>query len=285
MDKERAKLGLPIEMILSMGARANNVTAFNINKPLLDYTIKWKQEYFPEYFSDAWDDVFFDKIRLPRYNTPCDVRICTGTYASTIMDLFDHGESICILDSASAEYPCEGFFTNPFSQEGEICSISSLYPVLSSSALEPFYEYNKRHQRNYLYDVHGVYLPRVPFTTETGDMTYNGDVIAMAPPLYQKAVKLGATNEELEKMMVRHLRAIFRIVRLHDAENLVLGLYGVDFHDTGYNVDFIVSCYVKLISFYLYQFKRIVVVIPEFQGKIRDRSIQIFKERGYKKYQ
>lgn len=129
----------------------------------------------------------------------------------------------CVLDFASYRYPGGGYVNGGWSQEEELCSQSSLYPVLDGLQDE-FYIPNRQTRRGELYTDRALYLSDVVFTT--GGAMKKRDVLVCSPVNRRFALQNHRSEPECDIDMVHRVHTVMHIAAANEVDSLVLGAFG-----------------------------------------------------------
>lgn len=148
--------------------------------------------------------------------------------ADTVKALFEltDGKAV-VLNFASYKNPGGGFLSGSRAQEESLCLASTLYEVLSSPRLKPYYEYNVKHVNNSLYKDRAIWSPDIYF--EYDSQVKKADVLTCAAP--NKNAYLNNIYDSDADVNSKTLRSrinfIANVIKSHpDIESVVLGAFG-----------------------------------------------------------
>ena len=155
------------------------------------------------------------------------------------------GKKVCVLNFASATNPGGGVVNGSSAQEECICRCTTLFQCLNTDAMwDAFYKPHRK-AANPLYNNDCIYTPDVcVFKSDTNfpeilpkDEWWNVNILtcaapnlrerpsnAMNPYAGDKAVKI--MSAELEKLLTKRIRRIFKIAVANGNEVLILGAFG-----------------------------------------------------------
>lgn len=139
----------------------------------------------------------------------------------TVSALFGvNGPGIVVHNFASFTRPGGGFLTGAMAQEEALCAESALCNVLQKLEGD-FYEWNRKHQANGLYEDRIALTPSVPF--EHGPFIRKADVLTCAAPNLARASVSPAENTlALESRVDK----IFAVLEASNAKTFITGAWG-----------------------------------------------------------
>lgn len=151
-------------------------------------------------------------------------------------------DNITILNFASFTSPGGGYMSGAWAQEESLCSESNLYEILNDKQFKEFYDYNKKHKNNGLYEDRAIFTPNVKFTRDNKDYFFN--VLTCAAPNYKIAIKNGISSEEIRIVYKERLRFIYEILDIEHQDVFIAGAWGCGVF--GNYKDYAIRCYNEL---------------------------------------
>ena len=169
-----------------------------------------------------------------------------------------------VLNFASYKNPGGKFLEGSMAQEESLCHHSTLYPVLERC--NEFYEFNRTHLNNSLYNHRVLYTPNIIF-----DDRYAVDVLTCAFPNmgpyshYRKPIN----TEYYIDLLSNRVDSIFQTAWMNDVHTLILGAIGCGvFKNSPAVVANIFANRIKVV--WLENFSKIIFAIPD------DYTLDIF---------
>ena len=126
-----------------------------------------------------------------------------------------------ILNFASYTKPGGGYLNGAWAQEESLCSESNLWEILNHETFKEFYEYNRSHMNNGLYEDRVIYTPSVRFRGNTFI-----DVLTCASPNYKEAIKNGVGHDEVVEVYRNRLKLIYNILHQNGVNMFIAGAWG-----------------------------------------------------------
>lgn len=164
---------------------------------------------------------------------PAALRLVDATTQVAAHGLVAPGVRVGALNFASARNPGGGFLSGARAQEEDLTRCSGLYPCLASSAVRPYYTYN-RARKTLLYSDHMIFSPGVPFFRTVGrpgkdgyllDAAFRVDVIT-APAPNAGALRRGQRGSELVEALRQRALRVLTLAAAQGVDALVLGAWG-----------------------------------------------------------
>ena len=173
-----------------------------------------------------------------------------------------------LLDFASYKKPGGGFLNGSRAQEEDICSKSTLYPILK--LLEPIYKRRKRNKGEYGDDL--LYIPDVYFVKEQKDFgDFYADVIVSSAP-NAKILREHCDKKYIDKVLFNRIDSIFKVAIDNNVNCLILGAYGTGVFDN--DVMIVATAFKEYCDMYHGYFDKIIFAIPD--KKKLDAFKQVF---------
>lgn len=269
------KIKMSSHTILTMGANANRQTMSILYGDKIAKTIKNKKEYFPgDELHNPTDYNLLDRLPFMKYiKRQCDLTLFEGETLEALYRYREVSNRIAILCSASPETPCEGFKNVPYSQEGRICSVSTLYAIMSDTKLESFYLWNREHRDGGNYPPHAVFLPNVPFYPEGTEKEFECNIISISPPV-------SSDDPQVLENFKNHLRMIFAVARDNRIDTLLLSPYGLE-PPCLWPPETIVDVLMQEPPKYEKFLKNLVFIIPKHEKAGYSKFVAKFRSYGF----
>ena len=144
----------------------------------------------------------------------------------------DNEAKICVLDFASYTHAGGAYLEGGKAQEEDLCTHSTLYPVLSSHNAD-FYAPHIEDKNSGLYTDECLYIPGIAFYNKPADdsvppvMYGVSDVIVCAAPNANTASRNGISKSDIEKAMFNRISTIFHVVFVKNkCSTLIAGAFG-----------------------------------------------------------
>lgn len=189
----------------------------------------------------------------------------------------ESGDSLCLLNFASAKNPGGGFEGGSMAQEESLACSSGLYACLIPH-MNDFYEPHRKDPKDGFYSHAMLYSPEVPFFRDDDSAfcpVWTAGVIT-APAPNAGVVMRKHSEEELIAALTERIRRILNIATEQGHTHLILGAYGCGVFRNDPE-------HVAMAFDYLLQgdeaiglgvFKKVIFAIPD--GK--DGNLEVFKE-------
>ena len=192
-----------------------------------------------------------------------NVSIVKSTTVDHIKDI-DINNKIAVLNFASYKNPGGKFLEGSMAQEESLCHHSTLYPVLERC--NKFYEFNRAHLNNSLYNHRVLYTPHIIF-----DGRCMVDVLTCAFPnmipyvKYNKPINMDYYND----LLSNRVDSIFHTAYLNRVDTLILGAIGCGVFKNSPSV--VANIFINRIKdVWIHKFSEITFAIPD------DYTINIF---------
>ena len=186
--------------------------------------------------------------------------ICGGNGPGTNMHLPYVDGKVALLDFASYKKPGGGFINGSKAQEEDICSKSTLYPILK--LFEPIYKRRKGNKGEYGDDL--LYIPEVYFVKnpELGDFysSFYADVIVSAAP-NAKILREHCDERYINRILFNRIENIFKVAIDNNIDCLILGAYGTGVFDN--NIMVVATAFKEYCDMYHGYFEKIIFAIPD----------------------
>ena len=177
---------------------------------------------------------------------------------------------VAVLNFASYKNPGGKFLEGSMAQEESLCHHSTLYPVLERC--NEFYEFNRTHLNNSLYDHRVLYTPNIIF-----DDRYAVDVITCAFPNMIPYVKYNKpiNTEYYIDLLSNRVDSIFHTASINEVDTLILGAIGCGVFKNSPSV--VASIFINRIKdVWIHKFSEITFAIPD--DYTLDIFVSTFKE-------
>ena len=179
--------------------------------------------------------------------------ICRGKK----LDLFKPLPIVGLLDFASYKKPGGGFLNGSRAQEEDICSKSTLYPILK--LFEPIYKRRKGNKGEYGDDL--LYIPGVYFVKDQKDFgDFHADVIVSSAP-NAKILREHCDERYINRILFNRIENIFKVAIDNNIDCLILGAYGTGVFDN--NVMVVATAFKECCDRYHEYFEKIIFAIPD----------------------
>ena len=182
---------------------------------------------------------------------------------------------LCALNFASYKNPGGMFLKGSSAQEESLCKESTLYNVLSSDQLAPYYEYNKRHLNNSLYTNRAIYSPNILFRRkyEKGFKDIYCDVLTCAAPNLNPAYRY-KSKEEINTILIQNtfvlanrIKFILDVMNANKVTNPILGAFGCGVFKQ--SAEEVANAFMNMLVTYDYGFEKVTFCIlpgPNFDA-------------------
>lgn len=165
---------------------------------------------------------------------------------------------VCALNFASFTNPGGGYMIGSHAQEEALCADSCLYNVLS--VFEEYYEYNRNHRNQGLYENRALYTPRVIFKNASSKVKC--DILTCAAPNRNLFIDNTTMNK---KALKSRIKFILNIIREEHPDVIILGAWGCGAF--GQSPKVVANYFLGLIDDYLPNDIEVVFAIPKsFNG-------------------
>lgn len=177
----------------------------------------------------------------PLYDRPAARILSRKRSFDAARDYAMAGKKVCVLNFASSVSPGGGVTHGAQAQEESLCRVSTLYPVLSSGYVSPFYSRHwelirsgamKRENRDDCIFTPGVTVVREDSGEEAvlpSEQRYTVDVITCAAPdlrPVEDGSRYAPTQDELFTLLTNRWRRILAVAASNGAQVLILGAFG-----------------------------------------------------------
>ena len=129
-------------------------------------------------------------------------------------------DDVAILNFASYTKPGGGYLNGAWAQEESLCSESNLWEILNHKTFKEFYEYNRCHMNNGLYEDRMIYTPDVMFRGKPVG------VLTCASPNYKEAIKNGVSHDEVVEVYRNRLKSIYNVLHQNGVKQFIAGAWG-----------------------------------------------------------
>lgn len=192
--------------------------------------------------------------------TPRDheIKLVDTDTVSALIEECKFGDKVAILNFASYTNPGGMFIKGSRAQEESLCAESFLYNVLKQ--FPEYYEYNKDHRNNCLYDNHALYSPSILFNR--GDVFRTADVITCAAPNFKAAKKyhnVDATSNSLA--LLQRCKLVLDIADENSVDYLILGAFGCGVF--GQDPTEVASTFKRLLDYNKHYFTKVIFAVPK----------------------
>lgn len=244
------------------------------------------------YYNSFHDFEFTKKLKRLSKNSRKDIQIYnldTVKVTAAISAVASSKSKIAILDFASYKKPGGGFLNGSTAQEEDICSKSTLYPILK--LFEPIYKRRKGNKGEYGDDM--FYVPKVWFKAplveplikiplhSRSDLSYDdyekeeeffADVIVSAAP-NAKILRQHCDERYINRILFKRIECIFKVAIANKVSTLILGAYGTGVFDN--DIFVVATAFKECCDMYHEYFENIIFAIPD------KKKVKIFREVFY----
>ena len=194
------------------------------------------------------------KVKKTNLKENPNVSLIDSDTASAIFKFAGNKQKVCALNFASFTNPGGGFLVGSNAQEESLCGTSTLYNVLSS--FKSYYEYNREHKNNGLYENRALYSPNVVF--KNANLKVKCDILTCAAPNRNSFVDMGAENK---KALKERIKFILNIIAMEKPDIVILGAFGCGAF--GQNPKSVANYFYKMIDEYIPENIQVVFAIPK----------------------
>lgn len=152
-----------------------------------------------------------------------EIKLLDADTVSALIEESQFGDKVTILNFASYTNPGGMFIKGSRAQEESLCAESFLYNVLKQ--FPDYYDYNKRHRNDCLYENRALYSPGILF--KRGDVFRTANVITCAAPNFKAAQKyynISAASNRIA--LVKRCEFVLKIADANYTDILILGAFG-----------------------------------------------------------
>ena len=178
---------------------------------------------------------------------------------------------IAVLDFASFKHPGGKFIEGSMAQEEALCHKSNLYNILKQ--FYSYFEYNKAHANNGLYQSKLLYIPNVRFF-DFDDKGFNAyiDVIHCAAPNMNKRHPVKFSYFDNNRAIIERIDLMIDAADYEEVNTLILGAWGCGVF--GQDPNFVSRAfYDRLLNQRTYNINNVIFAVP---GNIDSGNFQAF---------
>lgn len=236
--------------------------------------VKEMEEKYSEFIKSTvektklYDENNLEIKKMNQTQTP-DVSLINMTTSNAIFKYASGNKKVCALNFASFTHAGGGYMVGSHAQEESLCGDSCLYNVLSQ--FQNYYDYNKDHRHNGLYENRALYSPMVVF--ESGSAKAKCDILTCASPNKNLFIDNGNENK---KTLKSRIKFILNIIREEHPDIVILGAFGCGAF--GQNPKVVSNYFYEMIDEYLPSDIKIVFAIP----KSSNGNYDVFEEEMLK---
>jgi uncharacterized protein (TIGR02452 family) len=253
------------------------------------YAQQWVQNMQDKYSTEIDNSIrksaiYHDGNILPVIKLPSDAKHTVTVEVlplDTVSGIYKLSKStspngkLCALNFASYKNPGGMFLKGSSAQEESLCKESTLYNVLSSDQLVPYYEYNKKHLNNSLYTNRAIYSPNILFRRkyEKGFKDIYCDVLTCAAPNLNPAYRY-KSKEEINTILLQNtfvlanrIKFILDVMNANKVTNPILGAFGCGVFKQ--SAEEVANAFMNMLVTYDYGFEKVTFCIlpgPNFDA-------------------
>ena len=178
---------------------------------------------------------------------------------SAVFEYAKPGKNTAVLNFANFLTPGGGFISGAMAQEEALCLESTLYPVISDDAFDPYYRQNKDMKPflGSLYGDRALYTPDVVFFRDGKEVFC--DVITCAAPNAHQYIVAGGNQKVNGITLMNRIKFILDIAVKEGVDTLILGAFGCGVF--GHNPGTLGSIYKYLLDEYEGVFETVVIAV------------------------
>lgn len=196
------------------------------------------------------EDVKFKKIK--QKDVP-KVSLIDADTTSAIFRYSTGKRKVCALNFASFTHAGGGYMSGSKAQEESLCADSCLYNVLSQ--FPDYYDYNRKHRNDGLYENRALYSPQVIF--EKDSMKTKCDILTCAAPNRNSFFGNALENK---KALKSRIKFILNIIQEEHPDVVILGAFGSGAF--GQNPKMVANYFYEFIDEYIPNDIEVVFAIP-----------------------
>lgn len=185
-----------------------------------EHTMEMEKKYKEDIEKSVSSSVIFspeDNIKTTSDYLETEIVVCNIDTVSAAIE----NDGCTVLNFASYKNPGGGFIRGAMAQEEALCHESYLYNVLSEQ--KDFYEWNRHHINNSLYEDRIIWTPDVVFER---DKIVRCNIITCAAPNYSAASGNGISKNTALMVMKKRIRKILDVTQMYHTDIFIAGAFG-----------------------------------------------------------
>ena len=167
--------------------------------------------------------------KAPQAREPTAVHILEAGVVAVMEAALSAGESVGVLNFASARHPGGGFIKGASAQEEALARATALYPCLTCPAAAPYYETNSQKAVKGIYTDAIIHSPNVPLLRHESGKPLAAPLpisIVTCPAPNLGAMKGAERAAEARDAILRRMEKVLAILAADNVDTIVLGAWG-----------------------------------------------------------